>query len=98
MLGPVFEKRITDDADWPRHLGNMYNFWDGVLFGGGEYQGRPFPKHLGLGIGPAHFDRWIELFYTTVDGLFVGSKAEEVKMRAGKIRMIFEGKLKFMEG
>ena len=98
LLGPVFKQRIPDGASWQPHLQTMYNFWNSILFAEPEYNGRPFPKHIGLGISPEHFDRWIGYFHQTVDLYFTGPKAEEAKSRAGKIRMIFEGKLKFIEG
>lgn len=98
MLGPVFKLRIPDDASWSPHLSIMCSFWNTVLFAESDYRGTPFPRHVGLSIGAEHFDRWIEYFYQTIDLYFSGPKAEETKDKASKMRMIFESKLKFVEG
>jgi hemoglobin len=60
----------------------MYRFWQSVLFGSGNYQGAPFPKHAVLPVQQPHFERWLTLFAETVDENFAGSKSEEAKSRA----------------
>ena len=97
LLAPVFQVRIPTEADWPEHMEILYQFWDSVLFGISAFRGNPFPKHMGLGINAAHFDRWIELFHATIDELFVGKIAEEAKQKAVKMRMLFEYKLKLID-
>lgn len=62
MLGPVFAARI---ADWGPHLARMVDFWSSVALMTGRYHGTPVPKHVGLPIGAAHFDRWLDLFRAT---------------------------------
>jgi len=64
MLGPIFESRIRD---WPAHLDRMKAFWRSVLHNAGEFSGNPMLKHILIpGIGAAHFDRWLQLFYETL--------------------------------
>ena len=55
LLGPIFND--IANVEWSLHLPTMYDFWSSVLFGTARYKGRPFPKHLALPIGPAHFQR-----------------------------------------
>ena len=95
LLGPVFDERIKDS--WPRHLDIMYRFWQTVLLGERTYSGSPMLKHVGLPVNETHFQRWIALFYETVDGLFTGEVAEEAKWRAGRMAEMFQYKLAFMQ-
>ena len=97
LLAPVFQVRIPTEADWPEHMDVLYQFWESVLFGVSAFRGNPFPKHIGLGINAAHFDRWIELLHATIDELFVGKIAVEAKQKALKMRMLFEYKLKTID-
>ncbi|PTQ92942.1 hemoglobin [Mucilaginibacter yixingensis] len=91
LLGPIFDARIEDR--WPMHLEKMYQFWQTTLLGEHTYSGRPFPPHATLPIAHEHFERWVSLFYATVDELFTGDKADEAKWRAAKIAQMFEAKV-----
>ena len=88
LLAPVFSH-----VDWPNHLPNMYNFWSSMLFGDQTYNGNPFQKHIHLKIDVSHFNRWLELFNSTVENHFVGMKADEVKSRAQSIAGVWQHKL-----
>ena len=54
---------------------------------------RGIKKHLKMKIGKEHFNRWIELFKTTVNDLFVGPNAEKAIQRAHLIRWTIESKI-----
>ena len=97
ILGPVFAARIPNDADWAPHLERMYSFWNTVLFGVRDYRGNPFSKHATLPIKAHHFERWISLLTLTIDELFVGEKAMEVKLRAQKMGQLFQSKLQYLQ-
>ena len=51
-------------------------------FNGADYDGRPVPPHLALNLRREHFQRWLELFFLTVDEGYDGLRAEEIKARA----------------
>jgi hemoglobin len=85
LIGPVFSH-----VNWPDHLPTMYNFWSSMLLGDQSYRGNPFQKHLPLPIQPKHFERWLQLFRETVDEIFSGEKATEMKSRAGSIADLFQ--------
>ena len=87
LLAPIFNE--VAQVDWPSHLQTLYAFWETLLFGTGNYQGAPFPKHAVLPVEKAHFDRWLELFIATVEENFAGPKAEEAKGRALSIADTF---------
>lgn len=82
LLGPVFADRITD---WEPHLERMVAFWSSVALMTGRYHGRPVPAHMQLPIGPAHFERWLELFRTTARRTCTPAGAVHVIERAERI-------------
>jgi len=88
LLAPVF-----GHVDWPHHLPIMYDFWSSMLLGDRSYQGNPLQKHLPLQIDNTHFERWLLHFKATVDSNFVGTKADETKMRVESIAAIFQFKM-----
>ncbi len=91
LLGPIFNGVIQDR--WPVHLNKMYTFWQTVLLGEHTYYGNPFMPHADLPVEKRHFDRWIELFYQTLDENFEGRKADEAKWRAAKMAEMFQYKI-----
>ena len=93
LLMPVFSH-----VKWREHLPIMYNFWSAMLLGDQSYQGNPFQKHQHLPVDSSHFDRWIELFTSTIDENFTGSKAEETKGRASSIAAIFQHRMGLYRG
>ncbi len=88
LLGPVFSH-----VDWPKHLPVMYQFWSSMMLGEQSYRGNPFQKHVSLPISGAHFERWLSIFTNTVDTLFEGEKAAEIKTRAASIAALFRHRM-----
>jgi hemoglobin len=98
LIDTFYEKVQSDDTigfifndiahvDWAHHLPIMYAFWEFTLLGNGDtYRGNPMQKHRELHekipLKAAYFDRWVALFQSTVDTLFVGPVAEQAKFRA----------------
>lgn len=80
LLAPEFFSRIP--GDWQPHLEKMYLFWNAALFGEKGYIGNPFSKHATMNISAQHFDKWLLLFYETIDTLFEGPLASDAKWRA----------------
>ncbi len=81
-------------VNWSTHLPRMYDFWENILFYTGNFEGNPMLKHKQLhGKHPltkAHFQHWNKLFNQTVDELFAGEKAEEIKKRAMNISEVMQ--------
>jgi hemoglobin len=100
-LVDVFYSKIKSDSkisyffndvvhvNWEKHLPKMYDFFENILFSSGNYEGNPMQAHEELHkkseVKTEHFQHWISLFGTTVDELFIGVKAEEIKQRAVNI-------------
>ncbi len=88
-LGPIFD-RVIGDA-WDSHLETMVLFWSSVMLTSGVYKGTPMAKHLALkDVTAAHFDRWLELFRSSVYELFTPEIAEEFIVRAERIAESFK--------
>ncbi len=94
LIGPIFNSVIQDR--WPVHLEKMYGFWQTVLLNERAYSGSPFPPHAKLPIEKQHFDRWLELFNSTIDINFKGDKADEAKWRAAKMAEMFRYKIDYL--
>ena len=94
LLGPIFNERIKDK--WPEHFEKLYGFWEMVLFQEPGYQGRPFPPHATLPIDGSHFQKWLQIFTSTVDSLFAGEKANEAKWKAGNMAEVFKSKIEYI--
>lgn len=93
LLAPVFDERISNR--WPIHLEKMYRFWQTVLLEEHTYSGSPFVPHATLPVKQEHFERWIILFYKTIDEYFEGEKAKEAKWRAEKMAEMFYHKIEY---
>jgi hemoglobin len=87
LLGPVF----VDVArmSLAEHLPVMCDFWQTVLFRSGQYRANALAPHLRLHrkahLSPAHFDRWLTLWHTTVDERHAGARADLAKLQASRI-------------
>jgi hemoglobin len=92
LLGPVFNDVAR--VHWEAHLPTMYDFWSSILLGTARYKGRPFPKHMALPVAAPHFQRWLQLFYATVQENFSGPKAEEARVKALNIATMFEYRMR----
>lgn len=91
LLAPSFSH-----VDWNEHLPVMHSFWASMMLGEQTYHGAPFAKHASLPIGHDHFTQWLTLFHETVDELFEGDKATEIKDRARNIAQIFQHKMNLL--
>lgn len=96
LLADIFNNRIQDR--WPQHLEKMYTFWQTVLLKDHTYFGSPFPPHATLHVEKKHFDRWLHLFFETLDELFTGQVADEAKWRANKMAEMFQIKISMIKG
>jgi hemoglobin len=94
MSDPVIGYIFTDVAhlDLEHHLPIIGDFWESLLLGTPAYakHGRnPLQVHKELNAKSAlteqHFQRWLEIFTTTVDDLFSGERADHLKQRAAAI-------------
>lgn len=95
LIGPIFDD--VAKVNWEIHLPKIYDFWDSLLFGASNYKGRPFPPHIPLNLKAEHFQRWLKLFFETVDENHQGLKADEIKVRALHIGRTFLSNIQAIE-
>lgn len=78
LLGHVFVDVIGMDLE--DHLPAITAFWQRVLLGTGEYRGRPLAQHRAVHaqvpLTDEHFARWLALWRSGLDALFVGPVTE----------------------
>lgn len=94
LLKNIFNSNIQDR--WPQHLEKMYTFWQTVLLSEHTYYGSPFPPHAKMPIDKEHFDRWLQLWFETIDENFTGEIADEAKWRASKMAEMFQFKINYI--
>ncbi|HXD78452.1 MAG TPA: group III truncated hemoglobin [Puia sp.] len=91
VIGPIFIGAIREK--WPEHLEKMVRFWQTVIFGVPVYTGSPFPLHARMPLQQKHFDTWLALWTATVDRLFAGKNADDAKLKARNMTIMFVSKL-----
>lgn len=91
MKDPTIGYFFNDVAhvNWEKHLPKMCDFFENILFSSGNYDGNPMVAHEELHkkreVKREHFQHWKTIFDATVDELFTGAKAEEIKLRTNNI-------------
>jgi hemoglobin len=95
VIGYIFND--VAKVNWEKHLPVMYDFWENVLFGTGNYSGNPMATHTRLhektALSAEHFDRWKSIWTSTVEELFEGDIAELAKQRAVSIATVMHIKV-----
>ncbi len=98
LLGRIFDDVMK--VDWDKHLPKMYDFWENIVFQTGNYKGRPFLPHLEVNAKEAltsnHFNQWLQLFHKTIDDLFVGPIANELKFKSQNIKEVWNYKMDYI--
>ena len=93
ILGVIFDD--IAQVDWDEHLPIMYQFWSTILLHREGYRGKPIEAHVrldadmrfdhGVGLSRVDFQRWLSLFYETINERFRGPRAEMAKRGAGRM-------------
>ena len=102
MEDPIIGFIFTDVAklDLEAHVPRITSFWETILLGGDSYRGGAFRPHaelhLKVGLREGHFDRWLQLWFGTVDELFAGDRANVAKIHALRVARAFLGRLQSM--
>ena len=95
VIGFFFTKVIPLNLE--KHLPIMYDFWETILLGNITYKGNPMLKHIDLNrkepLKPKHFERWLELWETTLQENFRGKNADEALNRAKQIGALMQFKV-----
>lgn len=87
LLGPIFNGHIKDE-EWPVHISKLTDFWETNLLGVRLFKGRPGAKHIAVDrnlnhtISKQHFITWLQLWFETIDELYIGTLANRAKVAA----------------
>ena len=84
------------------HFPIMIKFWETVFFTKNACDDNIIMKHinnhkLAFPLKALHFDKWIELFFETIDENFKGKITEVAKIRAKSMAMVLQMKIKFYQ-
>ena len=102
LLGPIFNSHIPEEK-WPEHLSKLSDFWETNLFGIAKFKGNPTQKHINVDrnlnyqVEQKHFGQWINLWFQTIDDLFMGERAQKAKdasrnMASAQFMMMFRNR------
>lgn len=90
LLGPIFNSHISENR-WPEHLKTLADFWETNLLGVPSFKGSPTQKHINVDknlnytINQVHFGKWLQLWFETIDQLYIGEYAQRAKDAARKM-------------
>jgi hemoglobin len=99
LTDPFIGWIFTDVAklDLEAHVPRITAFWATVLLDAQSYSGGAFRPHAELhakvGLKEGHFERWLQLWFGTVDELFAGPTANQAKIHALRVGHAFLGRL-----
>ena len=109
LINSFYEKVKKDDTigfifndiahiNWEQHLPIMYDFWETLLLDASSYSKNAMEVHYTLNrkirLEERHFQRWLQLFFETVDELFIGNIATMAKTKAKSIAGLMQYKMK----
>jgi hemoglobin len=103
LTDPVIGFIFVDVAklDLEAHVPRIASFWETILLGAQSYGGGAFRPHAAINaqvrLRAGHFERWLWLWRTTVDELFVGERAELAKVHADRVARAFHARLRLMD-
>lgn len=95
VIGFIF----TDVArlDLEAHVPRITDFWETLLLGARSYDGGAFHPHANLHrkveLRAGFFERWLALWYQTVDELYAGPRAQAAKAHAFRLANAFRLRL-----
>lgn len=109
LMATFYEKVKKDDTigyifndiakvNWEHHIPIICDFWETLLLNAASYTKNAMAVHYTLNrkvpLEERHFQRWLQLFFETVDDLFTGDIATMAKKRAKSIASLMQFKMK----
>ena len=109
LINSFYEKVKKDDTigfifndiarvNWEQHLPLIYDFWETLLLDAASYHKNAMEVHYTLNrkipLEEKHFQRWLQLFFETVNELFIGNIAAMAKTKAKSIAGLMQYKMK----
>ena len=92
-ISPFFIKKLGKNMQskvWQKHIVLISDFWFTISTGKGTYNASPFAPHMQIeGLKKESFQKWIELFFETLDEIFIEDIANAFKERSSIIASNF---------
>ena len=87
LLAPVFGE--VAEVDWAAHIPRLIDYWCMTLLGEAGYRGAIVAAHRHVheleAFRTDHFDRWYELWASSIDSTWQGPTAEKAKRHAARV-------------
>ena len=100
IIGFIFVEVAKLDLE--AHVPEITSFWETVLLDAHSYSGGAFAPHAALNqrvqLREGHFERWLRLWFATVDEMFAGDRANLAKIHALRVARAFHGRLQTLPG
>jgi hemoglobin len=95
LIGWLFTNVAKLDLE--AHVPRITSFWETILLGAATYSGGAFGPHAQLNakaeLREAHFERWLQIWFGTVDEMFQGERANVAKVHALRVARAFHQRL-----
>ena len=95
LLAIIFTEVVQ--VHWEEHTPIIVDFWQTVLLDADLYHKNAMEPHFAINqlypLQHQHFERWLQLFFGTVDQFFEGPVAQLAKTRARGVAAIMEIKM-----
>ena len=93
IVSPFFIEKLGDEMisdEWQHHLNLLTNFWASTVLGDNSYTGQPVKPHMHMeGLQRVTFERWLELFFETLDKYYTKEAADVFKVKSQTIATNF---------
>lgn len=84
FIDKLGDEMISDE--WQNHLNLLTDFWASTILGEQSYSGQPVKPHLHMeGLKRETFERWLELFFESVDKYYTKEPADIFKAKSESI-------------
>ncbi|MFT5660018.1 MAG: hemoglobin [Sulfurimonas sp.] len=84
FIDKLGDEMISDE--WQGHLDLLSDFWASTILSETSYKGQPVKPHIHMeGLQRVTFERWLELFFETVDKYYTKESADIFKTRSQSI-------------
>jgi len=90
LIGPIFIDVLGKDMkndEWRAHIELLTNFWAAIALGESDYNSSPFAPHVAFAdrLSIAAFDRWMKLFFETLNTIYEPELAQQFLARSKNI-------------
>ena len=96
IIGFIFTDVVKLDLE--AHVPRITDFWETLLLGAKKYDSGAFHPHAAVHakveLKAGHFERWLAIWYQTLDAHFAGPRAEAAKAHAYRLAGAFQSRLR----